>query len=82
MGWMAKELGFDSWKGQEIFLFSITSIPALGSTQPPVQWVPGAVSPWVKLLGCEADHSLPPSAKVKNDEAILPLPHTPSGLSA
>lgn len=30
-----------SWQGQEIFLFSKTSRPALGSTQPPVHWVPG-----------------------------------------
>jgi hypothetical protein len=32
-----------------ICLFSITSRPALGPTQPPVQWVPEAVSPGVKL---------------------------------
>jgi hypothetical protein len=26
------------------FHFSMLSIPALGSTQPPIQWVPGALS--------------------------------------
>jgi hypothetical protein len=26
------------------FLFSMSSRPALGSTQPPIQWVPGALS--------------------------------------
>jgi hypothetical protein len=36
-----------------------------GPTQTPIQWVPGALSLGVKLLGCEADHSLPSSAKVK-----------------
>jgi hypothetical protein len=31
-----------------IFLFSIASTPALGPTQPPIQWVPGSPSPGVK----------------------------------
>jgi hypothetical protein len=30
------------------------------------QWVLGDISLGVKWLGCEADHSPPPSAKVKN----------------
>jgi hypothetical protein len=47
------------------FHFSTSSIPALGSTQPPIQWVPGALSPGVKWSGREADHSLPASAEVK-----------------
>jgi hypothetical protein len=38
---------------------------ALRPTQPPVQWVPGALSLGVKQLGCEADHSPPSSAEVK-----------------
>jgi hypothetical protein len=33
------------------FLFSMTSRPALGSTQPPIQWVPGALSSGVKRPG-------------------------------
>jgi hypothetical protein len=39
--------------------------PALGPTKPPIQWVPGALSPGVKQPGCEADHSLPTTAEVK-----------------
>jgi hypothetical protein len=31
-----------------------------------IQWVLGVLSTWVKQLGCEADHSPPPSAQVKN----------------
>jgi hypothetical protein len=40
--------------------FSISSRPAVGSTQPPIKWVPG-----VKRQGREADHSPPTSAEVK-----------------
>jgi hypothetical protein len=43
----------------------IVSRPALGSTQPPIQWVPGALSSGVKLPGREAVHPTPPSAEVK-----------------
>jgi hypothetical protein len=38
---------------------------ALGSTQPPIQWVPGAVSLRVKWPEREADRSPPSSAEVK-----------------
>jgi hypothetical protein len=46
-------------------IFSLASVsrPALGSTQPPVQWVPGVKA----RLGRDADHSPPSSAEVKND---------------
>jgi hypothetical protein len=47
------------------FLFSKSSRPVLGSTQPPIQWVPGALSPKVKRPGREADHSPPTSAEIK-----------------
>jgi hypothetical protein len=47
------------------FLFSTSSRPVLGSTQPPIQWVPTALSPEVKRPGREADHSPPTSAEVK-----------------
>jgi hypothetical protein len=36
-----------------------------GPTQPPIQWVPGALSPGAKRQGREADHSPPTSAEVK-----------------
>jgi hypothetical protein len=44
----------------------ISFLAALGPTQPPIQWVPGALSLGVKRPGREADHSLPSSAEVKN----------------
>jgi hypothetical protein len=37
----------------------------LGPTQPPIQWVPGDLSFGVKQVRCEADHSPPSSAEVK-----------------
>jgi hypothetical protein len=40
---------------------------ALGPTQPPLQCVMGALSLRMRQLGCEADHSPPSSAEVKND---------------
>jgi hypothetical protein len=48
------------------FLFSIAPRPSLWPTQPPIQWVPGALSPRVRRPGCETAHSLPSSAEVKN----------------
>jgi hypothetical protein len=52
------------------------TIRARGPTQPPVQGVPGALSPILKRPGCEADYSPPSSAEVKNAGAMPPLPDT------
>jgi hypothetical protein len=57
------------WEPWPVFLFSnehfLLSRSVLGSTQPPIQWVPGTLSPGVKRQGREADHSPPGSAEVK-----------------
>jgi hypothetical protein len=47
------------------FRYSISSRPALGSNQLPIQWVPGALSLGIKRQGREADYSPPTSAEVK-----------------
>jgi hypothetical protein len=42
--------------GGKNFHFSMSSRPALGPTQPPIQWVLGAFLPGLKGPGREADH--------------------------
>jgi hypothetical protein len=49
----------------KVIKITIMSRTALGPTQPPVHWVPGALSLGVKWPGREADHSPPSSAEVK-----------------
>jgi hypothetical protein len=49
-----------------IFLFATVSRPAVVPTQPPIQWIPGAVSLGLKRLGREADHSPQSNAEVRN----------------
>jgi hypothetical protein len=65
IGLRAWRPGFNSRQVlQYNFLFS--SIRALVPTQSLIQWVLEALSPGVKRLGREADHSPPSSAEVKN----------------
>jgi hypothetical protein len=66
MCWTIEVLGFDSRRELGIFLLTIASRTALRRTQPPIQWVPGALSLGVKRPGREAEHSPPSSAEVKN----------------
>jgi hypothetical protein len=47
------------------FHFFVSSRPALGPTQPPIQWVIGALSPGVKRPRRYTNHSPPISAEVK-----------------
>jgi hypothetical protein len=63
---------FDSRERQEIFLSSTASSPALRPTQPPVQWVPVALSPGGKQRGSEAEG--------KNGGLIRPLPQFHHGI--
>jgi hypothetical protein len=51
--------------GLGIFLFTTASRMALGLTQPPIQWVPGAFSMGVNRPGREVDHSSLSSTEVK-----------------
>jgi hypothetical protein len=56
---------FDSRKEQRFLLFAAYR-PALGPTQPHIQWVPVALFLWIKRPGREADHSPSSSAEVEN----------------
>jgi hypothetical protein len=58
--------------------FTTASRTALGPTQPPIQWVSGALSLGVKRWGHGADHSPPSSAKVEECvELYFHSPNTP-----
>jgi hypothetical protein len=66
-------------RGLGIFLFTTASRTSLGPTEPPIKWVPGALSLGVKRHGREADHSPTSSAEVKEwVELYLHSPNTPS----
>jgi hypothetical protein len=76
-GLRAGQTEFEYWQGQQIFLYTTISRQVLEPTQPPIQWVLGPLLPeGVKQVGCEATHSLPSSAEVKNSGVISPFPHT------
>jgi hypothetical protein len=75
---MIRVQGFNSWWELGIFLFSTMSRLSLGPTQSPIQWVLEALSPGIKQLGCEADHSPPSSAEVKECVALYLHPNISS----
>jgi hypothetical protein len=78
-GWTIGVLGFDSRRELGIFLFTIASRMDLEPIEPPIQWVPGALSLGVNRPGREADHSPPSSAEVKECvELYLHSPNMPS----
>jgi hypothetical protein len=49
-----------------LFVFTITSRPALGPTQSASQCLPGNITPEINLPVYAADYSHPSSTKVKN----------------
>jgi hypothetical protein len=64
--WAGRPRSLSSSPGKvKNFLFSTSSIPALGLTQPLIQWVRGVLSLGVKGQGREAAHSPPFSTEVK-----------------
>jgi hypothetical protein len=73
------ERRFESRQGLGSFLLTTASRPNLGPIQPPIQWVPGALSLGLKQPRREADHSPQSMPEVKNAwELYLHSPNTPS----
>jgi hypothetical protein len=64
INWNYRYIFFDYRWGQE---FALLHVVQTGSEDhyPPIQWVPGALSPGVKRPGCQANHSPQTSAEVK-----------------
>jgi hypothetical protein len=52
--------------GARGYLCSPTSRPALGPTQPPMSWVPRALSPGIKQPGRQDDHTASYNGGVEN----------------
>jgi hypothetical protein len=69
-GWKIR--GFQSQHGQEIYLFTETSIQFLGIAQPPTQWVSEALSPGPSRPGSDAKYSRP---AVNNKRSYTSTPH-------
>jgi hypothetical protein len=67
---MREESGSDSRQRGRDFSASLTVQTGSASTQPPIQWVPGAVFMEVKRREREAYHSSPSSAEVKDGRAV------------
>jgi hypothetical protein len=63
-------MGFDYRQEKDIFLFSTVSRSALRPTQPPIPWVPGALSPGQSGAVREADYSPSCSVEANNDVAV------------
>jgi hypothetical protein len=74
LGYRLVGKGFNTRHGLGIFPIT-TSRPALGPTQPPIKWVPGALSLAVKRPGREAAHSPASSSEVK--ECVELFLHSP-----
>jgi hypothetical protein len=64
-GWTTEGSEFESRWGQEFSFLHVIQTGSGAPTQPPIEGVPGALSPGVKWQGREADHSPPTNAEVK-----------------
>jgi hypothetical protein len=67
----AKAMGSVSILGRSKY---VVSSPQRQRARLLIQWVAGALSPGVKQLGRETDHSPPSSARVKNERSYCHFP--------
>jgi hypothetical protein len=70
--------GFQFPEDQGIFLYSTPPRSALEPTQLPTELTSMVISPGLKRMDREADHSPPSSGEANNCGAIPPLVHMPS----
>jgi hypothetical protein len=75
LGYGLNDRWFESRQRLVIFHYTTASRPALGSTQPPIQWVSRTLSLGVKRPGHEADHNLNLVPRSRMHGAVPPLPH-------
>jgi hypothetical protein len=68
--------GFCSVQGKGIFLFATASRPALWPTQPPIPWIPVALSLGRSVRRAKLTSHLHLAARLRTDGAISPLPRT------
>ena len=66
------------WQVQEICSTPKMFRQVLETMEPPIQWAPGALCLEVKRLWSKANHSYPPSAKIKNAWSFTSTFHMPS----
>jgi hypothetical protein len=71
LGYGLDDWGFESRKGLGILFFTTVSRPALGPNQPPIQWVPGALSLGVQDVKLTTHFNLVP--RLRNSGVISPL---------
>jgi hypothetical protein len=71
-GWKTGGSEFDSLKGRDFTLLQV-SRPILRLTQPPVEWIPGALYHGVRRQGREADNSLQSGAGLRMCGFIFPF---------
>jgi len=57
--------GFDSRKDQDVCLFPETCRPNVRTSQPLIEWVPGALYRAEKRSGLESNHLTPSNAEIK-----------------
>jgi hypothetical protein len=76
MNWMTGRSRFDPWQRQEISPLASVSRLALRLTQPPVQWVPGVLSPGLKRgrgVTLTTHPHLEPRARMSSSYTSSPL---------
>jgi hypothetical protein len=61
-------------KVRRFFFYSTAPRPILWSTQPPIKWVSGSLSTWIKQLGLDADPSPPLMPRSRMMELCLHYP--------